>query len=162
MRKVVAALVLLVALLGVSTGIASANPTSTFTTVTVPSPYPWEGPLTLGVSGSGVEESTNQGPVVAKLAVNVQPPTTDPLYGQQFRLLTFGTHTEIRWRNTATGVSGTAVSDKSLQYPAGGAVIDTGIGTVEYTVIVTVGAFVPQINPQTVTASGVVQVDLRR
>jgi hypothetical protein len=42
--------------------------------------------------------------------------------------------------------------------PTGGAVIDTGTGWVEYTVTMTTGAFVPQINPQTVTASGAVEV----
>lgn len=147
------------AVLAGSVGTASAAPTTSYTSVVVPSPYPWEAPITVDVTGSRVLESINQGPQIAKLAVNVAPTTTDPIYSQPWRLLDYGTHTEIRWHNTTTGASGTAFSDERRGYPQGGATIGTGLGWVEYTVIATVGVFIPQINPQTITVTSAVEIN---
>jgi hypothetical protein len=137
-------------------GTAAAAPPST--TIATPSPYPWEAPIPLFFNGYSTALSVAGGPYVPKLGISVAPPTTDPIYSQQFRLLTYSSHTEINWRNTATGATGTVFSDEGGRYPSASALIDTGLGWVDYTVVITTGAFVPQLNPQTLTVSGSVEV----
>lgn len=148
-RTVLVAVFALAALLGF-TSTASANTTTTFT----PSPFPWEAPIQLEVNGYSGAISVLQGPYVSKLGIRVAPPTTDPIYSESFRLLNYATHTEIHWRNTTTGASGTAFSDETGRTPSATALIDTGVGSVDYTVVISTGALIPQLNPQTVSISG--------
>lgn len=141
-------------------GVASAAPQYNSMDITTPSPYPWEAPIALHVDAGSSLISYNEGPYVARLGINFQPPTTDPLYSQQLRLLNYATHTEIHWRNTTTGASGTATSDQAMHYPWGGATIDTGLGWVEYTVVASTGAIFNWINPQVITFGGALEVSL--
>lgn len=151
--------VLLISLM-MSVGLLSGGGTASAALVNVatPSPYPWEAPIPLDFNGYSAQLSVAGGPYVAKLGISVAPPTTDPIYSQQFRLLTYSSHTEINWRNASTGASGTAFSDEGGRYPSASALIDTGLGWVDYTIVITTGAFIPQLNPQTVSVSGSVEV----
>ncbi|MGF0308853.1 hypothetical protein BH93_20515 [Rhodococcoides fascians A25f] len=154
------ALAMTVGALFVSSGTAAAAPHSHLATVSIPSAYPWEAPYTLEVNGYSGLRSDFGGPYHAFLAITAQPPTTDPIYSQNWRFLSFASHTEVQWRNTTTGASGVAHEDRTARYPWGEAYIDTGLGWVEYTITVTSGALIQQLNPQRVTSSGALEVTL--
>ncbi|MBY4127991.1 hypothetical protein HQO83_06265 [Rhodococcus fascians] len=159
-REMVAVSVLTVAAVFATTGTATAAPHNHFASVSIPSAYPWEAPYTLDVNGYSGLRSDFGGPYHAFLAITAQPPTTDPIYSQTWRFLGFASHTEVQWRNTTTGASGVAHEDRNARYPWGEAYIDTGLGWVEYTITVTSGALIQQLNPQRVTSSGALEVSL--
>ncbi|MDV6262951.1 hypothetical protein [Rhodococcoides yunnanense] len=154
------ALAMAVAALFVSGGTAAAAPHSHLATVSIPSAYPWEAPYSLDVNGYSGLRSDYGGPYHAFLAINAMPRTTDPIYSQTWRFLSFASHTEVQWRNTTTGASGVVHQDRTANYPWGEAFIDTGLGWVEYTITLTSGALIQQLNAQRVTSSGALEVTL--